>query len=171
MAILRLGERGELFKLKTKWWKNHNNTCDAEVKDDSETPDMTFSEVRGIFYTLGVGVFLAYVAGIVEFLLFTHKVAMEEKLTFKEAFIKEFKFVLCVWNNKKPINLTPTNSTRSSSRMSVKSVKSAKSLKSFKSLKSLKLISRKHSPTGEMAERKSTKSLKSAIVNLIEAKL
>ncbi|XP_023301839.2 glutamate receptor ionotropic, kainate 2 [Lucilia cuprina] len=168
VAILRLGERGELFKLKNKWWKNHNNTCDAEVQSDSETPDMTFSEVRGIFYTLGVGVLVAYIAGIVEFLLYTHKVALEEKMTFKEAFIKEFKFVLCVWNNKKPINVTPTNSTRSSSRLSGNTIKSGKSGKSSKSLKS---NSRKNTPPAEMLERKSLKSLKSAIVNLVEGKM
>ena len=152
---MRLGERGELFKLKNKWWKNHNNTCDVEEENDSETPDMTFSEVRGIFYTLAVGVFIAYTIGIIEFLMYTQTVAVEEKITFKEAFIKEFKFVLCVWNNKKPIVVTPTNSSRSSSRMSGKSGKSTKSSK--------------NSPSDEVQERKSIKSFKSAIMNLGEA--
>lgn len=164
VAILKLGERGELFKLKNKWWKNHNNTCDDDANDDTETPDMTFSEVRGIFYTLGVGAIISYTLGIIEFLIFIQKVAMEEKIAFKDAFAKEFKFVLCVWNNKKPINSTPSHSSRSSSQASGNTIKSGKSLKSLHS------NSGKNSEPGEMLDRKSTKSLKSAIINFVEAK-
>uniref|UniRef100_A0A1A9ZN65 Ionotropic glutamate receptor C-terminal domain-containing protein n=1 Tax=Glossina pallidipes TaxID=7398 RepID=A0A1A9ZN65_GLOPL len=116
VAILKLSERGELFQLKNKWWKNHNNTCHEGVQmDASETPDMTFSEVRGIFYTLGVGVIIAYTVGIFEFLIYTQKVAAAEKLTFKKAFLKEVIFVLCVWNNKKPLKLASSNSSKATS--------------------------------------------------------
>ncbi|KAL9926545.1 glutamate receptor IIC [Glossina fuscipes fuscipes] len=116
VAILKLSERGELFQLKNKWWKNHNNTCHEGVQTDaSETPDMTFSEVRGIFYTLGVGVIIAYTVGIFEFLIYTQKVAAAEKLTFKKAFLKEIIFVLCVWNNKKPLKLASSNSSKTTS--------------------------------------------------------
>ncbi|XP_030374350.1 glutamate receptor ionotropic, kainate 2 [Scaptodrosophila lebanonensis] len=102
VAILRLSERGQLYDMKQRWWKNHNSTCDEEP-DPDETPDMTFRDVRGIFYTLYVGIFIAFLIGIAEFLVYAQQVALEERLTFKQAFNKEIKFVLCVWNNKKPI--------------------------------------------------------------------
>ncbi|XP_068141768.1 glutamate receptor ionotropic, kainate 2 [Drosophila tropicalis] len=113
VAILRLSERGELYKMKQRWWINPDRSC-FEEPDASETQDMTFEELRGIFYTLYVGIFIAYVIGITEFMVYVQQVALEERLTVKMAFIKEIKFVLCVWNNKKPIMAgTPVASVRS----------------------------------------------------------
>ncbi|XP_037960958.1 glutamate receptor ionotropic, kainate 2 [Teleopsis dalmanni] len=121
VGILRLSERGELFKIKNNWWKpNENQTTDSK-ESTGETPDMNFEEVRGIFYTLGIGLFIAYLVGVIEFLIHTQKVAADEKLSFKKAFIKEVKFVLCIWNNKKPISCTPTASL--GSMVSVKTPK------------------------------------------------
>ncbi|XP_075156880.1 glutamate receptor ionotropic, kainate 2-like [Haematobia irritans] len=154
VAILKLGEVGKLFELKKKWWSNENNDCPQDAKGNSETNDLNFSEVRGIFYTLFVGLFVAYTVGITEFLIYVHHVAAEEKSTYKEALFKELTFVLKVWNNKKPV--TPACSTRASSHISGSTDKSSKSRKSE--------IDKVYT-TEELLERKSTKSLKSAIVN------
>ncbi|XP_061386284.1 glutamate receptor ionotropic, kainate 2-like, partial [Musca vetustissima] len=124
VAILKLGELGKLFELKKKWWVNENKSCPQKTKANSETNDLNFTEVRGIFYTLYVGLFIAYVVGITEFLIYAQHVAVEEKLTFKEALTKELKFVLKVWNNKKPV--TPACSTASSSHRSGSTDKSSK---------------------------------------------
>jgi len=125
VAILKLSERGELFQMKSKWWKNPNQTCYVAA-DPQATPDMGFEEVRGIFYTLCGGIFLAFILGIGEFLAHAHKVAVEEKLSFKEALIKELLFVFRIWNNKKPISCTPTASLKSSRRSSEKTPKSTR---------------------------------------------
>ncbi|EDW03471.1 glutamate receptor ionotropic, kainate 2 [Drosophila grimshawi] len=118
VAILRLSERGELYNLKQKWWKNPNASC-FEEPDPDATPDMTFEELRGIFYTLYVGILIAFLIGITEFLVYVQQVALEERLRFKEALRKEMLFVLCVWNNKKPIaRNTPASSLGATSRQS-----------------------------------------------------
>ncbi|XP_017132703.1 glutamate receptor ionotropic, kainate 2 [Drosophila elegans] len=119
VAILRLSERGALYDLKQKWWKNPNASC-FEEPDPDATPDMTFEELRGIFYTLYMGILIAFLIGITEFLVYVQQVALEEKLTFKAAFNKEIRFVLCVWNNKKPIVAgTPVSSLRTTPRRSL----------------------------------------------------
>ncbi|XP_067622673.1 glutamate receptor ionotropic, kainate 2 isoform X2 [Eurosta solidaginis] len=124
VKILRLGETGRLLELKNKWWKNKNSTCDNEGDDDNA--DMGFHEVRGIFYTLFMGLFTAYCFGIGEFIVYTHERACEEKLRFKEVFVNEMKFVLRIWNNRKPISCTPTESlTASSHHSSNRTVKSS----------------------------------------------
>ncbi|XP_062142127.1 LOW QUALITY PROTEIN: glutamate receptor ionotropic, kainate 2 [Drosophila sulfurigaster albostrigata] len=110
VAILKLSERGELFKIKQRWWKQKNNTCVVEA-DPNATPDMTFSELRGIFYTLYMGILIAFIIGIIEFLVYVQQVALEERLDFKQAFIKEIIFVLRIWNNKKPSSGSTTASS------------------------------------------------------------
>ncbi|XP_034473399.1 glutamate receptor ionotropic, kainate 2 [Drosophila innubila] len=112
VAILRLSERGELYNLKQKWWNRNSSNC-FEEPDPNATPDLNFEQLRGIFYTLYVGILIAFIIGIVEFLLYVQQVALEEHLTFKLAFIREIKFVLRIWNNKKPITSpTPVSSLR-----------------------------------------------------------
>ncbi|XP_001968234.3 glutamate receptor ionotropic, kainate 3 [Drosophila erecta] len=119
VAILKLSERGELYDLKQKWWKNPNTSC-FEEPDPDATPDMTFEQLRGIFYTLYAGILIAFLIGITEFLLYVQQVALEERLTFKDAFKKEIRFVLCVWNNRKPIVAgTPMSSVRTTPRRSL----------------------------------------------------
>ncbi|ALC39537.1 GluRIIC [Drosophila busckii] len=118
-SILRLSERGELYNLKQKWWKNTNSSC-SEEPDPDATPDMDFEALRGIFYTLYVGILIAFLIGIIEFLVYVQQVALEERLTFKQAFNKEIRFVLCVWNNKKPITSgSPVSSVRTTPRQSI----------------------------------------------------
>jgi len=36
VSILQLSERGELQKMKNKWWKNHNVTCDSYHEVDGD---------------------------------------------------------------------------------------------------------------------------------------
>ncbi|KAL7742445.1 hypothetical protein ACLKA6_019075 [Drosophila palustris] len=110
VAILRLSERGELYNLKQKWWKRNSSHC-FEEPDPDATPDMNFEQLRGIFYTLYVGILIAFIIGIVEFLLYVQQVALEEHMTFKEAFTREMKFVLRIWNNKKPITSPSASSS------------------------------------------------------------
>ncbi|XP_061399336.1 glutamate receptor ionotropic, kainate 2-like [Musca vetustissima] len=161
VAILRLAEKGILPSLKQKWWKNTNNSCDHEEAPEKDTPDLTFDNVRGIFYTLYVGIFIAYIIGITDFLLYTHHVAAEEGLTFKQAFLKEIKFVLNIWNNKKPVSKAPStrsNSLTTSEKSSKSCSKSTKSLRSCRSLQKKKTIA-----NGDVPEVKSVKSLKSCL--------
>ncbi|XP_011193096.2 glutamate receptor ionotropic, kainate 2 [Zeugodacus cucurbitae] len=112
--ILKLSETGKLFELKDRWWKGEKNCGDEE--EDNEA--LGFQHVRGIFYTLFLGLFAAYFLGIMEFLLHCHSRASEEKLRFKEVLVNEMRFVLRLWNNRKPVSCTPTASIDASSRRS-----------------------------------------------------
>lgn len=77
--ILKLSETGKLFEMKNKWWKNKDGAC--EKNDDGDSSAMGFAEVRGIFYTLFLGLFAAYFLGICEFLMHVHSRASEEKVS------------------------------------------------------------------------------------------
>lgn len=73
--------------------------------DSAGTPDMIFSEVRGIFYTLFVGIITAYIMGVIEFLVYIQKAAVMRKQSFKNTFVYEVKLVFNIWNNKKSISV------------------------------------------------------------------
>lgn len=66
---------------------------------------MIFSEVRGIFYTLFVGIIIAYAIGVTEFLVHVQNVAVMKKKSFWTTFVNEVKFVSNIWNNKKSISV------------------------------------------------------------------
>uniref|UniRef100_W8BR51 Glutamate receptor ionotropic, kainate 3 n=1 Tax=Ceratitis capitata TaxID=7213 RepID=W8BR51_CERCA len=135
--ILKLSETGKLFEMKNKWWKNKDGAC--EKNDDGDSSAMGFAEVRGIFYTLFLGLFAAYFLGICEFLMHVHSRASEEKLRFKEVFVNEMRFVLRIWNNRKPVSCTPTASLSASSRRSSnRTIKSSKKKNSRQSSSSSK---------------------------------
>jgi len=80
VAILRLSERGRLLELKKRWWTNNNLQCNEEPDSDA-TPDMNFEELRGIFYTLYMGILIAYIIGIIEFLVYVQQVALDERVS------------------------------------------------------------------------------------------
>lgn len=65
--------------MKNKWWKNTNRDCKDD--GDADNASLGFQEVRGIFYTLFLGLLAAYILGIVEFLLHTHSRASEERVS------------------------------------------------------------------------------------------
>lgn len=77
VAILRLSEQGGLYNLKQKWWRSTSGEC-LEEPDPKSTPDLNFDALRGIFYTLYVGIALAYVIGITEFVVYVQEKAAEE---------------------------------------------------------------------------------------------
>ncbi|XP_017469717.1 PREDICTED: glutamate receptor 4-like [Rhagoletis zephyria] len=130
--ILKLSETGRLFELKNRWWKNKTLTCNNKGAGDNA--DLGFQEVRGIFYTLFLGLFTAFCFGICECLVHTHERACEEKLRFKEVFVNEMRFVLRIWNNRKPVSCTPTASLSASSRRSSnQTIKSLRKKKSHES--------------------------------------
>lgn len=83
VAILRLSEQGGLYNLKQKWWKSTSGDCFVEP-DQKDTPDMDFEAIRGIFYTLYVGIALAYIIGITEFVVYVQELAAEEGVSLRK---------------------------------------------------------------------------------------
>lgn len=79
MGILRLSERGELFKLRNKWFNSNESTCDSNVPtiDDGQ---FDMDSVGGLFVVLIVGVVVGLVIGVAEFLWHVQRISVKEKV-------------------------------------------------------------------------------------------
>lgn len=88
VAILKMSELGKLYNLKQKWWSSKEECY--EEPDPDATPDMTFEQLRGIFYTLYVGILLAFIIGIIEFVVYVQEVAVEERVSSRGRFLLAF---------------------------------------------------------------------------------
>ncbi|XP_074030865.1 glutamate receptor ionotropic, kainate 2 isoform X2 [Leptinotarsa decemlineata] len=108
-AILKMQEMGALHKLKDKWWKEMNGggQCTKDKSGDIETAEMGLDNVGGVFVVLAVGVALAFMIAVCEFLWNVRKVAVVERLTPKEALIKEIRFAMDIRSRKKVVS-TPS---------------------------------------------------------------
>ncbi|XP_050532516.1 glutamate receptor ionotropic, kainate 2-like isoform X1 [Daktulosphaira vitifoliae] len=90
-SVLRLQELGFLRDLKDKWWLvKGDKKCEEEVESD----ELGFAKIGGVFVVLIFGCLIAFLFSILEFLWNIRKVALEEQLTPKEAFILEWKFAI-----------------------------------------------------------------------------
>ncbi|XP_068150954.1 glutamate receptor ionotropic, kainate 2 [Drosophila tropicalis] len=130
-AVLKLGELGQLSELKRKWWKEMHGggSCEKSADDGGDTPELGLENVGGVFLVLGLGLFAAMVLGCTEFLWNVKSVAIEEKISLKEALKSEVMFALQVWITTKPVH-TSAGSSSSSSSSSAASNASSKSCKS-----------------------------------------
>lgn len=111
-AILQLGEKGEIFELKKRWWKK-TITCEQTQAEDEN--DLSVKELGGVFLVLLGGVIVAYILGIGEFLWSAQRIAVEEKITPKQAMKREALFALKFWISRKPIVNNSSDSESSSS--------------------------------------------------------
>ncbi|XP_065357964.1 glutamate receptor ionotropic, kainate 2 [Calliphora vicina] len=121
VSILQLSEKGELYKLKNKWWKNTSKTCDNLEDDILDGDELSLIELGGVFLVLAGGIVVAIVIGICEFLWNVQRVAVEEMVTPGEAFKAELIFVLKFWITKKPNRISSITTTTSSSSHSSRS--------------------------------------------------
>ncbi|XP_017012808.2 glutamate receptor ionotropic, kainate 2 isoform X1 [Drosophila takahashii] len=121
--ILQLSEKGELYKMKNKWWKKHNVTCDTFHEVDGD--ELSIIELGGVFLVLAGGVLTGVILGIFEFLWNVQNVAVEERVTPWQALKAELAFALKFWVRKKPMRIS-SSSDKSSSRRSSGSRRSSK---------------------------------------------
>ncbi|XP_068151172.1 glutamate receptor ionotropic, kainate 2 [Drosophila tropicalis] len=126
VSILQLSEKGELYKMKNKWWKNETNTCDSFHEVDGD--ELSIIELGGVFLVLAGGVLTAVVVGIFEFLFNVQHVAVEERVTPWQALKAELIFALKFWVGKKPMRISNSSSSGGdkSSRRSSTSRRSSK---------------------------------------------
>lgn len=132
-AILHLQEKGELQTLKNKWWKEKGGgLCDDEDDEPVDSNALGIANVGGVFLVLMMGCVVSTLIAIVEFLWNIRKVAIEEKITPKEAFINEVKFLVNISATTKPVKTSKSSSksTSSKSRSRRSGSKSSKSSKS-----------------------------------------
>ncbi|KAL1491678.1 hypothetical protein ABEB36_012238 [Hypothenemus hampei] len=116
-AVLKLQESGKLMQLKDKWWKKEQigNPCKRNAEEQSTA--LALSNIGGVFIVLAVGVGLAYIIAIFEFLWHVQKLSLEEHLTYMETIKCELKFACKIFTKKKrakPLPSEPSSSSRSS---------------------------------------------------------
>ncbi|KAJ8716639.1 hypothetical protein PYW07_003266 [Mythimna separata] len=91
-AILSLQEKGELEKLKKKWWEEEDNAepCNTNVKDEEDNGSLQMKNTSGIFLVLGCGGILGLIVAIVDFMLHARQISVKERITFLEALSSEW---------------------------------------------------------------------------------
>ncbi|XP_018570639.1 glutamate receptor ionotropic, kainate 1-like isoform X2 [Anoplophora glabripennis] len=122
-AILKLQESGKLNDLKNKWWKEKRKDPSCEnfdVEEKSDSAELALANVGGVFFVLGVGIAIAVMLAIFEFLWNVRSVSVEEHLTYWEALKVELKFACNVWITKKRTKPVISESSSSSSHKSDK---------------------------------------------------
>ncbi|KAH8403007.1 hypothetical protein KR222_003097, partial [Zaprionus bogoriensis] len=127
VSILQLSEKGELYKLKNRWWKNHNVTCDTFHEVDGD--ELSIIELGGVFLVLAGGVLTGVILGICEFLWNVQNVAVEEHVTPWEALKAELIFALKFWVRKKPMRISSSTSSSGGDKSSRRSSASRRSSK------------------------------------------
>lgn len=80
VGILRLSEKGVLYKIRNKWFNNDSTNCDYSGPTNEEG-QFDMDAVGGLFVVLIVGIFFSFIIGIVEFLWHVHKIALKEKVS------------------------------------------------------------------------------------------
>ncbi|XP_014247084.1 glutamate receptor ionotropic, kainate 2-like isoform X2 [Cimex lectularius] len=104
-AVLKMQESGKLLQLKTKWWQHGKAECETE-EGGGDSAELGIDNVGGVFLVLIVGCAVAFFVAILEFLWNIRKVAVQEKISLKHAFMAEFKFAINCSESTKPVRHT-----------------------------------------------------------------
>ncbi|CAB3226829.1 unnamed protein product [Arctia plantaginis] len=93
-AILKLQEKGELEKLKQKWWEIEDNSAKCKKPGGGEEDDsgsLQMENTSGIFLVLGTGGILGLFVAVVDFMFHAREISVQEKVTFREALASEWR--------------------------------------------------------------------------------
>lgn len=91
-----MAEEGELFRLKTKWWKPPANEtslvgCPPNSRNGQE--GMSMANVGGVFLVLVIGCAVGLLLGVIEFLWNLREVAIQNKV----AFLYNIFIIICLF--------------------------------------------------------------------------
>ncbi|XP_055710638.1 glutamate receptor ionotropic, kainate 2-like isoform X2 [Phlebotomus papatasi] len=113
-AVLKLQEQGKLTVLKIKWWKEkHGGGACLRGSLDGKPKDLDMANVGGVFLVLLIGVSLAFWYGCCEFIITTVRRAKQHRVSFREEFIEEIKFVGKCHGNTKIVRHRKSSSSNS----------------------------------------------------------
>ncbi|CAF3688902.1 unnamed protein product, partial [Adineta steineri] len=79
IAILEMSEDGALNNLKRRWWYERSECHSGTTKDSKQSNALNLVNVAGIFYILIVGLTLAIVLAVVEFLIKANQEAKQTR--------------------------------------------------------------------------------------------
>ncbi|CAH0555475.1 unnamed protein product [Brassicogethes aeneus] len=117
-AVLKMQEEGRLQTLKTKWWKDKRDepSCDDINGGGGNSSELALANVGGVFLVLVIGVAIAIVLAIMEFLWNVRNLSVQEHMSYWEALKVEVIFACNIWVTKK--RTKPEVSESSSSKSS-----------------------------------------------------
>ncbi|XP_017048955.1 glutamate receptor ionotropic, kainate 1 isoform X2 [Drosophila ficusphila] len=103
VGILKLSEKGVLYRLRKKWF-TCNNTASGSDQTDTQSDQFTMDSVKGLFVVLILGVVFAFFIGVAEFMWHVQRISVKEKIPPMLALKAEFIFFVRFWLTKKPIH-------------------------------------------------------------------
>ncbi|XP_057319643.1 glutamate receptor ionotropic, kainate 2-like [Microplitis mediator] len=137
LAILQLQEKGILRELKTKWWMMGSKNCTRSEADDGA---LTIAHVGGVFLVLGTGIIAALIVAVSEFFWNIRKVAVEQKITPREALEAELRFAVDLSQDTKPVRVSQSTSRSASSEGSSGNNQSTRAVSTARSFLRLDII-------------------------------
>ncbi|CAG9764243.1 unnamed protein product [Ceutorhynchus assimilis] len=106
-AILKMQEGGVLDLLKNKWWKEMNGGGKCSEEESSEEDELGLDNVGGAFVVLAMGIGLALIFSLCEFLWMVKKLAVNEHISFRVALEHELRFAINIWARQKKVKRDP----------------------------------------------------------------
>ncbi|XP_050533361.1 glutamate receptor ionotropic, kainate 2-like [Daktulosphaira vitifoliae] len=111
--ILSLQEKGKITALKNKWWKEKRGggSCQDNVQSN-EASELSMKNVGGVFIVLCSGVGVAAILACFELFWKLWKTSAKRKVSFKNEFMEEFKFIAkCRGSTKQARNRNGSDSS------------------------------------------------------------
>ncbi|XP_073988412.1 glutamate receptor ionotropic, kainate 2-like isoform X2 [Rhodnius prolixus] len=105
-SVLKFQESGKIKQLKNRWWKRGDKSACRDDAGKTASNELGLSNVGGVFLVLLAGCTVAFFVAILEFLWNVRKVAVQEKISPREAFIHEFMFAVQCYLKTKPVRHT-----------------------------------------------------------------
>ncbi|KAK3931587.1 Glutamate receptor ionotropic, kainate 2 [Frankliniella fusca] len=118
-SVLHLQETGKLTQLKDLWWHqlDDGNYCSSQQTDQGDDPGgkLDMANVGGVFLVLFYGCVAAFFMSIIEFVWNSRTVAIENKIGFGAALVKELKFAVKCSASTKPVRHSSSSGSGTSS--------------------------------------------------------
>ncbi|XP_060528957.1 glutamate receptor ionotropic, kainate 2-like [Cylas formicarius] len=114
-AILTLQENGKLNELKDLWWKKKlkGEPCSTS-SEEGISDELSLGNLGGVFVVLSVGIGIAFLIAILEFLWNVRNISVEEHISYLEALKVELKFACNIAVTKKRAKPVISESSTSS---------------------------------------------------------
>nr|AXF48870.1 ionotropic receptor IR39 [Lobesia botrana] len=156
-ALLRLGETGELQKLKDLWWKEKRGGGKCGQQAEETDTQLGMKHMTGVFVVLGVGCVLGLVISILDMMWGVFQRSVKYKTTFKYELVEELKFAIKFSGDVKPVK-RPAKTDESpeaevladaeaEGKDELRSLRSGMSCRSTSTLRTCHSHSSRHSPS------------------------
>ncbi|XP_067619820.1 glutamate receptor ionotropic, kainate 2-like isoform X2 [Eurosta solidaginis] len=132
-ALLQLQEQGTLEKLKNKWWNEVGAGICPSGSQKGEDTELKMENLMGIYIVLLVGSALAFIYGLVSWILYIIAKAKHYQVPVGDAFLEELKFALDFNSHTRVLKSTASiySRSRNASLLAVSIESETKSIKSI----------------------------------------